>query len=193
MGRVSMSGSESAEILVVDDEPDVADAYALRLRQEYDVETAYGGPEALEVVNDDIEVVLLDRRMPEMAGDEVLEEIRDRGLACRVIMVTAVTPDFDILDMPFDDYLCKPVEREDLFDAINQQLEASDYHDAVSEYFAITAKQSLLEDGKSPAELEDNEEYQELEQRAEELRDQMDQSLEQFDDMAFAFKDIDRA
>jgi DNA-binding response OmpR family regulator len=180
-------------ILVVDDEPEVADAYSLRLQQEYDVRTAYGGEAAMEEIDDGVRVVLLDRRMPDMSGDEVLEAIREEGYESRVIMVTAVTPDYDILDMPFDDYLCKPVEREDLFDAIEQQAQAVDYHDTVSEYFGITAKQSLLEQRKSPVELEDHEEYQRLSERAEELKAEMDDQLDEFDDMAMAFNDINRA
>jgi DNA-binding response OmpR family regulator len=189
-----MSGSDTEPtILVVDDEPEVADAYSLRLQQEYDVRTAYGGEAAMNELDDAVDIVLLDRRMPDMSGDEVLGAIREQGYDCRVIMVTAVTPDYDILDMPFDDYLCKPVERDDLFEAISQQRQAVKYHDTVSEYFAITAKQSLLEQRKSPVELDDHEEYQQLGDRAEELREEMDEKLEEFDDMAMAFSDIDRA
>ncbi|WP_135822004.1 response regulator [Halostella litorea] len=188
-----MSGSESEPtVLVVDDEPEVADAYGMRLELEYEVETAYGGSEALETVDESVDVLLLDRRMPEVSGDEVLEEVRSADLGVRVIMVTAVTPDFDVMEMPFDDYLCKPVERDALYDAIDQQLEAAKYQDAVSEYFSITAKQSILEEDKSPAELERNEEYQKLEARADELRERMDDSLDEFDDLNVAFKDIDR-
>jgi DNA-binding response OmpR family regulator len=189
-----MPGSESAPtILVVDDEAEVADAYSLQLQREYDVRTAYGGQEAVETIDEEIDVVLLDRRMPEVSGDEVLDEIRSRGYDCRVVMVTAVTPDFDVLEMPFDDYLCKPVGQDALYDAIDQQLEAVEYHDAVSEYFTITAKQSVLEQEKPPAELEKNEEYQQLQQRAEELQAEIDDSLDEFEDLAFAFKDVDRA
>jgi DNA-binding response OmpR family regulator len=94
---------ESAVVLVVDDEPDVADSYAAFLRDRYDVRTAYGGEPALAALDEDIDVVLLDRRMPDMFGDEVLESIRGRGFECRVAMITAVDPDVDIIDMEFDD------------------------------------------------------------------------------------------
>ena len=40
--------------------------------------------------------------MPQLSGDEVLNTIRDRDLDCQVVMVTGVTADFDILDLPFD-------------------------------------------------------------------------------------------
>jgi DNA-binding NtrC family response regulator len=169
-----MSSPDSqATVLVVDDEPDVADAYSLRLEQKYSVRTAYGGEEALETIDEDVHVVLLDRRMPDMSGDEVLEAFRERGYDCGVIMVTAVDPDFDIIDMPFDDYLQKPVDRETLFDAIDDQIETQDKDEAVSELFSVTAKAGVLEQRKSTEELEDHEEYQELKRRAEELREQI--------------------
>jgi hypothetical protein len=53
------------EELVVDDEPEVTDAHAPRLRQQYnEVRTSYGGAEALAEIDETIDVVLLDRRMP---------------------------------------------------------------------------------------------------------------------------------
>jgi DNA-binding response OmpR family regulator len=183
---------DSVTVLVVDDESAVADAYALRLRQKYDVSTAYGGEEALEVIDADVDVVLLDRRMP-MSGDEVLERIRERGLDSRVIMVTAVTdPDFDIIEMPFDDYLCKPVDKEDLFAAIEQQLETATYDDRVDEYFSISSKIGVLEAEKTPEQLAESEEYQRLTERAETLRDELDDQVDAFDDMANAFETIER-
>ncbi|MEZ3114691.1 HalX domain-containing protein [Halobaculum sp. MBLA0147] len=180
-------------VLVVDDEQQVADAYALRLQMEYDdVRKAYGGEEALATVDESVDVVLLDRRMPDYSGGEVLEQMRERGLDCSVIMVTAVDPDFDIVDMPFDDYLCKPVEKEALFDAIEQQLVGQTYDDEMDEYFAIVSKIGVLEAQKPSYELEDNEQYQELKERAEELRGNLDQTVQDFDDVESAFSAIDR-
>ena len=169
-----MATSDSGgTVLVVDDEKEVADAYALRVEQEYEVRTAYGGEAALEAVGDDVDVVLLDRRMPDISGDEVLGEIDDRGYDCRVVMVTAVNPDFDILEMPFDDYLAKPVGPDALFETIEEQLEARSEGDATSELFSVTAKVGVLEQRKSEAELADNEQYQRLKARAAELREQV--------------------
>jgi DNA-binding response OmpR family regulator len=188
------SAEGSATILVVDDEPEVADAYALRLRMEYDdVRTAYGGQEAIDAVGEDVDLILLDRRMPEVSGDDVLDAVRDGGLDCRVIMVTAVTPDFDLIEMPFDDYLCKPVDKEDLFDAIEQQLQATEYDDRMSEFFSVTSKISVLEVEKTDAQLQDSEEYQELKRRRDELQAEMDETVDNFDDVTDAFQAIGRS
>jgi len=184
--------SEKPSVLVVDDEAEVADVYALRLRDEYEVETAYGGAEALERVEDDLDVVLLDRRMPNVSGDDVLARIRDRGVDCRVIMITAVDPDFDIVEMPFDDYLCKPVEKRDLVGAIEQQLTATRYDERLTDYLEVTSKLGLLEAEKTAAELDESEDVAELRERAAELKRELDETLTEFDDATAAFKEIGR-
>lgn len=169
-----MSISErGGTVLVVDDEREVADAYALRLEQTYDVRAAYGGEQALEAIDDSIDVVLLDRRMPGMAGDEVLDALRDRGYDCGVIMVTGVDADLDIIDMPFDDYLIKPVDRDALFEAVEDQLDARERDEAVSKLFSVTAKIGVLEGELSSSELENNPEYERLKERADDLRERI--------------------
>ena len=185
-----MHQERTATILVVDDDQEVVDAYALRLRQRYDeVRTAYGGREALETVDDTVDVVLLDRRMP-YSGDKVLKEIRERGHDCRVIMVTAVDPDFGIVDMPFDDYLTKPVTREDLLGAVDEMLSRESYDDQMQEYFAAVSKKATLESEKNPAELDESDEYAEINQRVDELSEQADQSAAEVDDVEALFHDL---
>ena len=185
--------SEPATVLVVDDERDVADAYAAQLEDEYIVSTAYSGREALDKIDASVDVVLLDRRMPGISGDEVLEHIRDRRLACRVAMVTAVDPDFDIIDMPFDDYVIKPVSREDLYATIDRLLTCSAYERNLQQYYSLTAKRAALASNKPEAELAESEEFQELENRLEAIREKLDEAIAEFDDDDFAavFRDLD--
>lgn len=187
-----MARSQDPTVLVVDDEPEVTDAYALRLRQRYDdVRTAYGGEEALAEMDDAIDVVLLDRRMP-FSGDKVLTEIRDRGYDCQVIMVTAVNPGFDIVDMPFDDYLCKPIDKSDMFAAVDQQVEAASYDDPLSEFFSLTAKLAVLETEHTPEQLEESSEYVRMQRRAAKLREGLDVPRENFEEMVETFTAINR-
>ena len=173
---------EQTTILVVDDEQDIADLYTTWLEMEHEVRTAYGGEEALEKVDKDVDIVFLDRQMPDHSGDEVLERIRERELDCRVVMVTAVDPDFDIVSMEFDDYLTKPVMREDLDDAVTTMQERDEYDETLQEYFSLTAKKATLEAEKPPSELQNSEEYQEMAERVDELAEQADQVTAGFDD-----------
>lgn len=182
--------SPGATVLVVDDERDVADAYAVQLEMDYETRTAYGGEEALEKIDGGVDVVLLDRRMPDLAGDDVLDEIRSRGLDCAVVMVTAVDPDFDIVEMPFDDYICKPADRDDLVDAIETQRSAAEYDEQLQEYMELSAKLELLKDEKPASELKENDEIQHLAERVGELQSTLDETVSNFDDPATAFQDL---
>jgi DNA-binding response OmpR family regulator len=180
-------------VLVVEDEPDLADLYATWLRSEYRVRVAYGGREALEKLDDEVEVVLLDRRMPDLSGDEALKEIRERGFDCRVAMVTAVEPDFDIVEMGFDDYLVKPVSRESLTETVEGLRLRESYDEGMQELFSLASKKAILEAEKDAVALENNEEYQQLSARVEELREQLDQTVGEFDDeedVAAMYRDI---
>jgi DNA-binding response OmpR family regulator len=172
--------------MVVDDETDVADAYAAQLQSEYEVITAYSGEDALDKLTPEVEVVLLDRRMPNLSGDDVLDRIRDRDVNCRVAMVTAVDPDFDIIEMPFDDYIIKPVSRDDLHETTKRLLTCSSYEEKLQEYYALTSKYATLRANKTTPELEDSEEFKELERRREEMKADLKETVSDFEDEDFA-------
>ena len=178
-----------ATVLVVDDERMVADSFELQLERWYAVRTAHGGEEALELVDDDVDVVLLDRRMPDVSGDEVLAELRERGLDVQVVMVTAVDADFDILSMPCDGYVEKPIGGEALRDAIEKQLAVRRYDRRVAEFFATADKLAALETDKPAGTLESHEEYVELKRRHETLEAELGTLFETVDDDALLLRE----
>jgi DNA-binding response OmpR family regulator len=173
----SKSNSGEETVLIVDDERDIADLYSTWLAEQYEVRTAYGPREALEEADDEVDIVFLDRQMPEMNGDEVLEALRERQLDCRVVMVTAVDPDFDIVEMPFDDYLTKPVMLEDLHGAAERMLDRESYDERMREFFSLASKKATLEAEKDVVELQDSKEYQRLESEVEDLREEADRTV----------------
>ena len=80
------------KLLIVDDEADVRE-FAKRFftKRNIEVTTAGGGREALEIIGQEKpDLVLLDVRMEEMTGVDVLKELRGRQDATKVIMVTGV-------------------------------------------------------------------------------------------------------
>ena len=171
-------------VLLVDDEADIVDVYALAFSEDYDVLKAHDGEEALEKVSG-ADVVLLDRRMPGLSGREVLAAIRERGLDVRVAMVTAVDPDFDIAEMPFDAYLTKPVGEAELRETVDGLLTLTDYDEQVRERFAIAEKMAALETEKAGAELAESEEYQRLAERAAELDAETSETVSEMDPETF--------
>jgi two-component system response regulator AdeR len=168
--------------LVVEDEADLASLYSAWLREACTVRTAYDGAQALDAIDEGIDIVLLDRRMPGLSGDEVLETIRDRGLDTRVAMVTAVEPDFDIVGMGFDDYLVKPVSQRDLMETVDQLLLRSTYDEQMQDYFALASKKAVLDARKPEAELRASEEYARLEDRLAVLRTEIDDTVSELSD-----------
>jgi len=166
-----------AVVLIVEDEPDVAETYRLWLQDHYEVTVAQDGDEGLDRLDEDVDVVLLDRMMPGLSGDEVLEHIRNESLGCRVAMVTAVEPDFDILEMGFDAYLSKPTDSKQLQETVENLLERSEYDSLLQEYYSLVEKQATLEATKSRVELEDSEEYDRLTDEIESLREDLSETL----------------
>jgi len=173
--------STDYRILIVDDEPDLADLYASWFPDEYAVETAYNGRSAIDALDSSVDVVLLDRRMPGMSGDEVLARIRDRQLGCGVAMITAVDPDFDILELGFDAYLTKPVKASDLMDVTDRLVRRAEYADTLREFFKKLSTRETLAAEKPAFELEADERYQRLEAEIERLREKSEAYMSELD------------
>ncbi|MFB6143396.1 MAG: response regulator [Halorientalis sp.] len=163
----------SPTVLVVDDNESIANTYTAFLSDEYEVLTAYDGSEALAELGPDVDVVLLDRRMPDVSGDTVLEEIQARQLDCWVVMLTAVDPDFDIVDMGFDEYIVKPIERDELNEVVDAMVERATYDDDFRRFLSLVSKKTTLESEKSTAELESSEEYRKIAEELDERRQQV--------------------
>ena len=77
-------------VLLVDDEVDVVESLAMALEDEFDVMTAKDGAEALEViVRDPPDAIVLDLMMPVMTGEELIAELKRRGIETPVIVASA--------------------------------------------------------------------------------------------------------
>ena len=161
-------------VLVVDDEEGVADSYADALSTEYDVIVAYSGEEALAELHPGVDVVLLDRRMPGISGDEVLTEIDSRHIDPRVVMVTAVEPDLDIVEMTFDEYLVKPVTAKQLRNVVERMLSRKELDQQVQRMFVLASKLATLESKLSFDQLETSDEYEALRAEFNTLRDEVE-------------------
>ncbi|MFB6122186.1 MAG: response regulator [Haloferacaceae archaeon] len=190
-----MHESARATVLIVDDDPDVVQTYQRYLEADYDVVVAYDGEGALDTLeSEDVDVVLLDRMMPGLSGGEVLERIEERGDDCRVAMVTAVDPDFDIIDMGFDDYVTKPSSGAELRSTVAELVALDEYARGLRQYHSLVAKRAALESKKTDVELAASDEFSELESRIEQRRAELDEGTERLlEDAAFvtAIRSID--
>lgn len=132
-------------VLIVEDQTGLAEAYETVIGLEYGTRLATSGKEALELIDDTVDVVILDRRMPGMSGDEVLAEFAEREVSAMVAMLTAVEPDVDVVDMEFDEYVTKPIDNDELLDLVDTLLTRSEYDESVQQFLSLAAKKSALE------------------------------------------------
>jgi CheY-like chemotaxis protein len=130
---VSLPGGQSARrasILVVDDEPDVADLFRQHFRREvrqgdYVMHFAASGEQALERLADEIEpqliVILSDINMPGMDGLTLLQQVKQRFPDLPVMMITAYGDDERrrrAVDYGAAEFITKPVD----FNFLKEQL-----------------------------------------------------------------------
>ncbi|MFD1564869.1 HalX domain-containing protein [Haloarchaeobius amylolyticus] len=162
--------TETSSILIVNDEPDLATLYTAWLDGEYDVETAIDGADALETIDDTIDIVLLDRQLSDRSGEAVLETIRERSLDCQITIITAIEPDFDIVELGFDDYLVKPVSQGELTGVIEQLCLRATYDEQLQELFMLASRKALLNERTTEPERQSSHEYAELTDRMAVLR-----------------------
>ncbi|MEV4893933.1 response regulator transcription factor [Nonomuraea sp. NPDC055795] len=102
-------------VLVVEDDEEAARMVAVGLRRtRMAVDVALDGPSGLErALCNDYDVIVLDRDLPGMHGDQVCERLVAAGCRSRVLMLTAAATTEDLVDglgLGADDYLPKPFD-----------------------------------------------------------------------------------
>ena len=162
-----------ATVLVVEDQRKVADIYAEWLSEAHEVLVTYSGEAAIEQFCDDIDVVLLDRHMPKTSGDDVLEHIQSSPSDPGVAMVTAVKPSVDVVSMGFDEYVVKPVNKDELLSLTETLLRRAEHDDAMRRHYRIASKITLLEENLSRNKLVESEEYTRLQAEFDAIDDQL--------------------
>ena len=115
------TSSTPQKILVVEDEPDIAALVAYQLtRNGFRVETALDGLEALKIVERGIpDLIILDRMLPGISGDEVLSSLKNEPETSKipVLVLTAKKEQkqkITGLELGADDYLTKPFSPQEL-------------------------------------------------------------------------------
>lgn len=164
-------------VLVADDDRHLADLYSVWLDENHDVRTAYGGAEAIEAIDEGVDVALVDRRMPWVSGEEVLEHVREGNHDCRVAIVTGVDPDFEIIEMGVDEYVVKPIQRAEIEMVVGSLVTRSEYDRKLQEFFALASKRAALKSEKTPRELENSDAWAELTADFERLQRDLDRTV----------------
>lgn len=113
------------KILFADDDPEIREVLRLLLTGEgYEVEEASSGREALSLLDDSVDLIILDIMMPGMDGYTACAEIRKRS-AAPIFFLTAKSQDSDKtlgFSMGGDDYLVKPFSYSELISRVKALL-----------------------------------------------------------------------
>jgi len=113
-------------VLVVEDEPSIAEIATLYLRRAgYKVKTAKDGQKALDLISDKMpDLIVLDLMLPQVDGYELTRWIRDQSNV-PIIMLTARRSESDRiagLEMGADDYIVKPFSPQELVSRVRAVL-----------------------------------------------------------------------
>ncbi len=116
-------------ILVVDDEKDICDILQFNLENEgYIVDVAHSGEDALEMITDIHEVIILDVMMGGISGFKVAEKLRKSGNFVPIIFLTAKNTENDMLtgfSLGGDDYIAKPFSVKEVLVRVKALLKRS--------------------------------------------------------------------
>ena len=114
-------------ILAIDDEKDMLDPFQTILSRKYEVIATASGTEGIEIIkNENTHLVLLDIRMPETNGIEVLKKIKELEPELDVIMVSAskeIKSAVECIKLGAYDYITKPFEIDELKSLMEKALE----------------------------------------------------------------------
>jgi len=122
------------KILLAEDTADLNRAVCAALRfQQYDVDAAFDGEQALELLlTECYDAIVLDIMMPKKDGLEVLKELRSRHITTPVLLLTAKAEIDDRvagLDAGADDYLPKPFAMKELMARIRSMIRRHDTYE----------------------------------------------------------------
>ncbi|MDZ4339360.1 MAG: response regulator, partial [candidate division NC10 bacterium] len=137
-------------ILVADDEVGILEAFEAVLGKEYDLLFAQNGDRVLEILKrQNVNLVLLDIRMPGMDGIEVLRRIRESNDNTDVIIVTAVKSiktAVDAIKLGAFDYVTKPLDIHEILALITRVMEKQELMKEVMYLRSEVARERRFED-----------------------------------------------
>lgn len=125
------------KLLIIDDQTAILESLSMFfLEKGYQTSTAEYGKEGLEkVASEDPDIVILDIKLPDISGIEVLKEIKAANEQTVVIMITA----FSMMDTTIEamkygafDYIHKPIKIKELNTCINKAIEAIEFKSNLS-------------------------------------------------------------
>lgn len=129
-------------ILIVEDEPDILELLEYTLAKEYEVIGCLDTSRVVDILDQEsIDLILMDRNLPNVEGSVFIQELRGKGYSQNVIYLTAKDADENILEgfqRGGDDYITKPFNIDILKARIKSVINRTKKHQEVIKVRDIT-------------------------------------------------------
>jgi len=118
---------DTKKILIVDDEEGIRESLKLILSDHYELMLTDDGSQCLDILSnaDDIGLVLLDIKMPQVSGLNVLKEIKEKYPAMKVIMITgykSVETASEATSLGAAGYIVKPFKSDEILEVVGRNI-----------------------------------------------------------------------
>ncbi|WP_276256500.1 winged helix-turn-helix transcriptional regulator [Halomontanus rarus] len=158
-------------VLLAESDRRITRMYSQWLADRYDVLCAHNDDELEVCLDENPDVVVFEREFPRVDPTTVIDAVSPK---CRIIILAGSRPGSDLLDIPCDDVLRKPLIQTAIHEAIDEQLARRGEPDTRRERASLSAKCSLFESVNSQEALKTNTAYIEACSRLEKLQNRSD-------------------
>lgn len=176
-----MPRDTDATVMIIGDDREQAEEYADWL-EGYAVRTTTDGERALDALDGDIDVVLLDGDLSDPSAEELLGRLRARSLDCQVGLLSGGRVGNDVFHLDIDEYVPRPLDHTELRETVVRLVDRGAVSSAVETYLSLVARRRGMERRRDDAKLADDERYRELTGEIAARRRQIDTLLAAIDD-----------
>ncbi|GAA0301604.1 response regulator transcription factor [Halarchaeum salinum] len=114
---------QSDTVLLADDNDELRETFRLWLSAtRWDCRAAADGETTMNALDADVDVLVLDRRMPDLSGPEVVERLSETEFDGQVLVVSAYEQDTHLSEADVDGYLTKPIRRQTFVETLERMV-----------------------------------------------------------------------
>ncbi len=165
-------------ILIVIDDEQTLQRLKNMLDEEYAVTTAGNVLQGLERAQQDVDLLLFEQQLPIGSISRALEKVRENYQGIYVVKILDQEPEMDTVWLDYDDFLVRPIERENIEQVIERAEELLCVEELLQEYLRLRARRGRLEEELTTGdEMFHEAELDELSTRINELEERLQGEL----------------
>lgn len=136
--------TQRLSVLIIENERMVTTVLADYFPDSYDVRSVQTGEEAIEEYTDNTDLLIVDRKLNGISGDEVAARIRAEHERQLILCVSGVEPNNDIYELRYDDYIHKPIKEDEMKARVDLLFSRAELEATERAYLSLRSKQIAL-------------------------------------------------